>query len=233
MLCGLSRLSGRSALAVAVFFPAALITHHLANSPIRTSVCPGDVPCYTATYPSLTTTTSLVALAAITILAGRTIPQLVADSSQHDTTLKQAAPSPTFNARLATEFLAGLEFGLGLHITQMANPVKVLSFLNFPNLHMWDPSMVLVIIFGIGPSLLENINKGFSKPPRFAANYELPTKTLADADWRLASGAAVFGIGWGLSGTCPGPALLRAVAQPAWGLLWMAGFWAGGVLDSL
>ncbi|KAJ4297519.1 hypothetical protein N0V90_005411 [Kalmusia sp. IMI 367209] len=228
MLCGLSRLSGRSALAVAIFFLVALVTHHLVHPSLMTSVCTSGVPCYTATYPSRATTTSLVILAAITIIAGRTMPGLIAKLNQN-TKKEGGQPSPSSPARTTTELLAGLEFGLGLHITQMSNPAKVASFLSFPALEVWDPSMALVILFGILPSLIENLRKGFDKPPQFSDKYELPKKTLADTDWKLVLGAAMFGVGWGLSGTCPGPAVLRSFAQPAWGLLWMGGFWLGGL----
>lgn len=224
-------MNGRSTLAVAIFFPVALVTHHLVHPTLMTTVCTGGSPCYTATYPTQSTTTSLVALAAVTILAGRFIPQFVASLNK---SAKKAGNKNdnTALARHATELFAGLEFGLGLHITQMSNPAKVAAFLSFPQLEVWDPSMMLVIAFGILPSLFENLSKGFNNPPRFSKKYELGNKTLADTDWKLVLGAAAFGIGWGLSGTCPGPAVLRSIAQPAWGLLWMGGFWLGGLFLS-
>ena len=226
MLCGLSRLNGRSALAVATFFPLALATHHCVHPSLLTTVCAGDVPCYTATYPERSIMNSLLALAVITIAAGRIIPRLIANYSID--TRKARGPNDNLLARNATELMAGLEFGLGLHASQMSNPAKVAAFLSFPRLEVWDPSMILVIIFGILPSLIENLKKGFDTPPLFNENYKLPKKTVADTDWKLFLGSAVFGIGWGLSGTCPGPAVLRTIAQPVWGLLWMGGFWIGG-----
>jgi uncharacterized membrane protein YedE/YeeE len=228
MLCGLSRLNGRSALAVAIFFPVALITHHLVHPSLMTTVCMGDLPCYTATYPSQTTMTALVALAAVTITTGRLIPQTIARLGMNATKAGVKSENASL-ARYATELFAGLEFGLGLHITQMSDPAKVAAFLSFPRLEVWDPSMMLVIAFGILPSLFENLSKGFGNPPRFTTRYELGNKTLADTDWKLVLGAAAFGAGWGMSGTCPGPAILRSVVQPAWGLLWMGGFWLGGM----
>lgn len=228
MLCGLSRLHGRSALAVAIFFPVALITHHFVHPSLMTTVCTGDLPCYTAIYPTQATTISLVALTATTIAAGQLIPRIVARLSK-STKNEGDKSDDTSLARLATELFAGLEFGLGLHITQMSNPAKVAAFLSFPRLEVWDPSMMLVLAFGILPSLFENLSKGFGNPPRFSKKYELGNKTLADTDWKLILGAATFGIGWGMSGTCPGPAVLRIVAQPIWGLLWMGGFWLGGM----
>ncbi|KAF1999072.1 YeeE/YedE family integral membrane protein-like protein [Amniculicola lignicola CBS 123094] len=223
MLCGLARLSGWSAVAVATFFPVAMITHHLVHPSLRTEVCASDVPCYTPTYPSRATTISLLILAATTALAARIIPRLVANCTKEEG--KQNGESP---GRQATELFAGLEFGLGLHISQMASPAKVLAFLSFPNMKLWDPSMMLVILFGIVPSLIEIQARGYNKPPRFNSKFDLPSQTLKDVDWKFVLGAAVFGVGWGLTGTCPGPAILRAYAQPTWGMLWLGGFWLGG-----
>jgi hypothetical protein len=202
-----------------------MITHHLAHPSLMTDACTGDVPCYMPTYPSRETTIALATLAAVTILASRIIPRLIAQ-----TPMEEEKCDPKSPARDATQFFSGLEFGLGLHITGMASPAKVRSFLSFPELQVWDPSMLLVIFFGVLPNLIENQTKGFRDPPCFNKKFELPKKTLKDTDWKFVLGAAVFGVGWGLSGTCPGPAILRAVAQPAWGMLWMGGFWLSGRL---
>lgn len=224
MLCGMSRLSAWSTAAVATFFPMAIITHHLVHPTLRTDVC-SELPCYTPTYPSAASFTTLLVLAAVTTFACRTLPQVVARATAKEG--KQDADSP---ARQATQFFAGFEFGLGLHITKMAHPSKVLSFLSFPNLDMWDPSMALVIVFGMIPSIIEIQRRGMTKPPLFNNRFVLPNKTIKDVDWKFILGAAVFGIGWGLTGTCPGPAVLRSFVQPTWGLLWMGGFWLGGQL---
>jgi hypothetical protein len=223
MLCGLSRLNAWSAAAVASFFPTALITHHLVHPSLYTEHCPPGTLCYLPTYPSRTTTTTLLALAAVTMFAARTVPRWIAIVLKEEE--KRDSGSP---AAQATQLFAGLEFGLGLHITQMASPSKVLSFLSFPKLDAWDPSMALVILFGIVPSFIEIQTRGFTKQPLFNTKFVLPKKTFKDVDWRFISGAAMFGVGWGLTGTCPGPAMLRSFAQPMWGILWMGGFWLGG-----
>jgi uncharacterized membrane protein YedE/YeeE len=223
MLCGMSRLSPFSTAAVATFFPTALITHHLVHPPLRTEICQSGLPCYTPTYPSQQTTVGLLILATIAIFAGRLLPQIVAKTTSKEGTKEADSP-----ARQTTRFLSGLEFGLGLQITGMAHPSKVLSFLSFPKLEVWDPSMGLVILFGIVPNLIEIQARGFQKPPLFNNKFEFPRRTIKDIDWRLILGSAVFGIGWGLSGTCPGPSVLRSIAQPTWGLLWMTGFFIGG-----
>lgn len=218
----MSRLSPYSAAAVATFFPVAMITHHLVHPSLVTDVCNSALPCYTPTYPSRETTTTLVLLATIIAIAGRVLPKLM------DKVTNYSKCDPESPARRTTQFLSGLEFALGLHITGMAHPSKVLSFLSFPNLDVWDPSMGLVILFGIVPNILEIQARGFTEPPCFNDKYEFPRRTISDIDWKLILGSAVFGIGWGLSGTCPGPAVLRSMAQPLWGLLWMTGYYFGG-----
>ncbi|KAG9185224.1 hypothetical protein G6011_07768 [Alternaria panax] len=233
MLCGLSRLSGRSAVAVAIFFPMAVITHHFAHPSLSTSVCPGSAPCYTRIYPSVETTMSLLMLAISSVFAARTIPGLVAQVTIASIS-KDAKQQPTDThtaARLVTQAFSGLLFALGLHISQMAHPDKVAAFLSFPNVQHWDPSLALVILFGVVPNLIENQMKGLNGSPSFAAKFSLPTKTLQDVDKRFVMGAGAFGIGWGLTGTCPGPAVLRAFSQPVWGALWIGGFWLGSRLN--
>jgi uncharacterized membrane protein YedE/YeeE len=227
MLCGLSRLNAWSTVAVATFFPVAMITHHLVHPSLQTEVCPTGLPCYTPTYPSRETTISLVLFTAATMTACQLFPRFVASMTATKTTVKGNLNSA---ASLATQFAAGLEFALGLHITQMSSPSKVLSFLSFPNFEVWDPSMMLVILFGILPSLIEIQVRGFSSPPLFNGKFVLPEKGWKDVDWKFVIGAAAFGFGWGLTGTCPGPAVLRSVVQPSWGITWMGGFWLGGIL---
>ncbi|CAO2651095.1 Nn.00g093920.m01.CDS01 [Neocucurbitaria sp. VM-36] len=233
MLCGLSRLSGRSAAAVATFFPVALITHHLFHPTLYTEACPGGLPCYTPIYPSTSSTVSLLLLATISVISARTIPKYIASVTASDTSDDKQSTENRSLARSTTQFFSGLLFALGLHISQMAHPAKVASFLSFPSLQHWDPSLTLVILFAVLPNLIEIQRKGFSTPPSFADRFSLPTKTFKDVDIKFIAGAAAFGVGWGLTGTCPGPAVLRALAQPVWGSLWIGGFWLGGRLGDL
>lgn len=230
MLCGLSRLSGRSAAAVATFFPVALITHHFIRPTLYTQACPGDQPCYIPVYPSAMQSISLILLATLSILAARTIPNLISRVAAAPGDEGKLPVAPNTLARGAAQFFAGLLFALGLQISQMSHPAKVASFLSFPVIQHWDPSLMLVILFGMLPNLIEIQRKGFSNPPSFAKDFSLPTKTFKDVDGRFLAGAAAFGVGWGLTGTCPGPAVLRAFAQPIWGVWWMGGFWLGSRL---
>lgn len=111
-------------------------------------------------------------------------------------------------------FVVGLLFGLGLIISGMANPEKVIGFLDLAG--AWDPSLAFVMA---GAILIGTIGFTFAKKRRFSllgAPMRLPSATKLDA--RLLLGSLVFGIGWGLSGFCPGPAVVSAAAgQPkAW-----------------
>lgn len=106
----------------------------------------------------------------------------------------------------ASTFIAGLLFGGGLTVSQMVNPDKVISFLNITG--DWDPSLAFVmggalIVTLIGYQLVLK-----RKGPLFADKFRLPTRK--DIDSPLLMGAALFGIGWGLAGLCPGPALASA-----------------------
>ena len=105
--------------------------------------------------------------------------------------------------RILSTLIAGLIFGTGLILSGMANPVKVQNFLDF--FGSWDPSPALVM----GGAILVTM-PGFwliqkRKTPFFNNVFNLPTRT--DFDFRLLAGAAIFGIGWGLGGFCPGPAV--------------------------
>ncbi len=97
---------------------------------------------------------------------------------------------------------AGSVFGLGLAIAQMTNPQKVLAFLDL--FGQWDPSLLFtmggaIVVTFIGYRVL------MGRTPLFAAKSQWPTATVIDR--RLLVGSAIFGIGWGLAGYCPGPAV--------------------------
>ena len=103
-----------------------------------------------------------------------------------------------------TALLSGMVFGLGLILSQMTNPQKVLSFLDI--FGDWDPSLAFVmgaalVVTSIGYKWILKRDA-----PQFADRFQLPTRT--ELDWRLMAGAALFGIGWGLVGLCPGPAIV-------------------------
>lgn len=106
-------------------------------------------------------------------------------------------------ARFLVPLLCGLIFGAGLAVSGMVNPAKVLGFLDVTG--QWDPSLLLVMAGGVGVFALGFLLVKRSGRPLMAAKFEIPTRR--DIDPKLVIGAALFGIGWGLAGFCPGPAL--------------------------
>ena len=106
-------------------------------------------------------------------------------------------------ARILTGFVAGLLFGVGLAISQMINPAKVLNFLDI--FGRWDASLAFVMLGAVVTSAI-GYRLAFRRGrPLFESKFMLPTRQ--DIDSKLLAGSAIFGIGWGLGGYCPGPAI--------------------------
>ena len=105
--------------------------------------------------------------------------------------------------RAAINFIAGLIFSLGLLISGMANPAKVQNFLYLAG--TFDPSLIFVMLGAVVISLIGYLFVLRRPRPLLAERFLVPT--LKDIDGRLVVGSGLFGIGWGLSGFCPGPAI--------------------------
>jgi len=131
-------------------------------------------------------------------------------------------------ATTAAALVSGLIFGLGLIVSGMANPQKVLDFLDLAG--AWDPSLALVMLGAIAVGLV-----GFTLARRRSSSLlgepmRLPTTRRIDR--RLVLGGLAFGVGWGLAGFCPGPALVAVGAGEGKALLFVAAMLAGmGVFE--
>jgi uncharacterized protein len=106
--------------------------------------------------------------------------------------------------QIAVAFAVGIIFALGLTVSEMINPARVIGFLDVTG--RWDPTLLLVMAGALAVTI-----PGFPlilrRPkPFLATRFSLPTKSRIDPP--LILGAAIFGVGWGLAGFCPGPALL-------------------------
>ncbi|MES2129304.1 MAG: DUF6691 family protein [Pseudomonadota bacterium] len=102
--------------------------------------------------------------------------------------------------RIFTALLSGLLFGIGLIVSGMSNPAKVLAFLDLAG--HWDPSLALVMVGAIIPSAL-------------AFRFKRQAPATGGIDRRLILGSLAFGAGWGLAGYCPGPAI-ASIATFTW-----------------
>jgi len=123
-------------------------------------------------------------------------------------------------------FVVGLLFGLGLIISGMTDPAKVIGFLDLAG--AWDPSLAFVMA---GAILIGAIGFTIAKKRQFSllgAPIRLSSATKLDA--RLLLGSLVFGIGWGLSGFCPGPAVVSAAAGQAKAWLFVVSMLSGMAL---
>lgn len=105
--------------------------------------------------------------------------------------------------RLIASYIIGLIFGIGISISGMANPAKVLNFFDIAG--TWDPSLIFVMGGAVVVTFI-GYRVVLKRPaPMLEQKFQLPTRR--DLDLPLIGGAAVFGIGWGIAGFCPGGAL--------------------------
>jgi len=130
------------------------------------------------------------------------------------------------NAGLAS-LLAGLLFGVGLGVSGMTRPEKVAGFLDVTG--QWDASLAFVMAGAIAVHTLLYRLIRRRPSPIFDEKFHVPTRR--DLDGKLLVGAALFGVGWGLGGFCPGPSLVSAAAGQGGALLFVAAMLAGMVIQ--
>ena len=126
-------------------------------------------------------------------------------------------------------FISGIIFGVGLSVSNMINPEKVLGFLNL--FGPWDPSLIFVMMGAIIVSapvffLSRNKNK-----PLFASNFAMPT--LKSIDKNLIIGSSIFGVGWGMAGFCPGPAISSLALLNTYSVYFVLSLLGGFLLTEL
>ena len=125
--------------------------------------------------------------------------------------------------RLIPPVLSGILFGAGLALSGMTDPERVRGFLDV--FGRWDPTLVFVMGGAVLVMAVAWRLRSRMAAPWFGAKFSLPDRS--DLDLKLVAGSALFGIGWGLAGLCPGPAV-AALAFGAWApLLFIAAMLAG------
>ena len=127
------------------------------------------------------------------------------------------------------QFIIGLIFGLGLIVSGMSDPAKVLNFLDFAAIRTgtWDASLAFVMVGAIAVTFAGYKLALQRSQPVFGEKFHLPMRE--DIDARIVAGPAIFGVGWGLSGFCPGPAITAlgfgTKAAVIFGIAMLAGMW--------
>jgi uncharacterized membrane protein YedE/YeeE len=125
--------------------------------------------------------------------------------------------------------IVGLLFGAGLALSDMINPARVLAFLDVAG--KWDPTLAFVIAGALVPSVIGYRLVRHMQRPLMAEEFRIPQNRVVEP--RLLAGAAIFGIGWGLIGFCPGPAI-AALGFELWQpWLFVAAMLAGMFLHSV
>ncbi len=134
---------------------------------------------------------------------------------------------------LPTAAAAGLLFGAGLYVSQMIDPYKVLRFLDFGAIPTggWDPSLAFVMASGLAVMFIAVRISLRRSAPLFDAEFHRPERTRIDPP--LVVGSGLFGIGWGMSGICPGPAIALAGFMPDGLWIFLLAMFAGSVLGGV
>lgn len=129
--------------------------------------------------------------------------------------------------RFAVAFVSGLLFAVGLGLAGMTRPAKVIGFLDFTG--GWDPSLGLVMASALAVAGTATLLSRRMGRPLLAERFVVTDRAAIDG--RLVGGAAVFGLGWGLAGYCPGPAIVT-LASGALPVVVFAGSMVAGILAS-
>ena len=134
--------------------------------------------------------------------------------------------------KAAVAFGCGVLFAVGLALAGMTNPAKVIGFLDVAG--RWDPTLVFVIGSALAVYALAWRLRRRSPAPFLGATYPAPPRRGIDA--RLLGGAAIFGVGWGIAGYCPGPAIASlavSAAAPVFVVAMLVGMAAAGRRERL
>jgi uncharacterized protein len=122
---------------------------------------------------------------------------------------------------------AGALFGVGLAVSGMTKPAKVVGFLDL--FGAWDASLAFVMAGAIAVHLVAHRLLTRRSSPLFDTRFHLPTRK--DIDPRLVLGAGIFGVGWALAGFCPGPGLVTAASGATAALVFVVGMIAGMTIE--
>ena len=126
-------------------------------------------------------------------------------------------------SRALVALLCGILFGAGLVVSDMINPARVLAFLDVTG--AWDPALAFVMGGALIPSAAAYAYRRKMEKPLLESRFHVPTNRTIDT--KLIGGAVVFGLGWGLVGLCPGPAIAALVSGKWQAVVFMIAMIAG------
>lgn len=209
-LCGLSRLSIRSLVAVLNFMTSGAIASYITYLP---SIRPLLLSSYEQHLIYDNNQLLMVFLTVVIIVLSRTIDQNYSKQNNQDSSKKK---SSSIYIHIIS-FLCGYLFGIGLIISGMSSSQRVIRFLNIFGIDGWDPTLISVLCSGVIINLITfNIFKISKQQVLYDNHKNLGTilniglvKQNLDINWKLILGSLLFGIGWGISGLCPGPAIVN------------------------
>lgn len=232
-LCGLPRRSLRSLVAVATFMSTGAITAYICNLP---AVRPSLISPHTGTLPRHQYLQPGTSIAVIAMIAGRYLNLFDAISSKDPSQGKAMRSSLSVHA---ASLLCGFSFGVGLIVSGMCSPNRVIRFLDFSSSEGWDPTLISVLMSGVLiNSVSFHVFKYWSKlqvvcEPRRDLGASLHmglVRPNLEINWRLLLGSALFGVGWGIAGICPGPGLVSLGALSEGATVFMPSVFIGMVM---
>ncbi|KAJ6502436.1 hypothetical protein C8R45DRAFT_976630 [Mycena sanguinolenta] len=223
MIAGLSRFSPRSIAATATFFTTGAVTARMLHG--------NSLPIQSFDWSLGTTGKILLAFQAVALLISA---MLYISAPRQSSNTKDKNPAPPSPLRLVASLTTAVEFALALRLSNLTDPLRVIEFLLLPLHDAFDPSLVFLAAGALPMAILLYHRARGAEIPRLGGEYSIPKGGKIDA--RLITGAALFGVGWGLSGLCPGPALVNlgsaigAGSNPLPILEWLAAVVVGGLM---
>lgn len=209
-VCGLPRLAARSWVAVTTFMTTGLLAASVVNAtPWLREMVFGPHDSAAATEETLTVMPIVTAAAGIALLLeaiNRTMNHPVASGKSDEDLSDHHHHNTAHPANLALSWGVGAAFAAALGLSGMANPAKVLGFLTPMHASGWDPSLAFVMGGAVAINAIAFPLIFSSGKPMLGPRWHLPTSS--DITPSLVIGAALFGLGWGIGGMCPGPAIV-------------------------
>ncbi|KAJ7097859.1 hypothetical protein B0H15DRAFT_823028 [Mycena belliarum] len=223
MIAGISRFSFRSITATAIFFSTGAITAGLLHG--------NSLPLRSVEWSLNTTGKALLGLQVVPLISSVFLYISAPTQPRH---MANKGQTNRPDLRLIASLVTSFQFALALHLSDLTEPRKVVTFLLLPFHKAFDPSLAFLAIGALPVAVFLYQRACATEQPRLGGSWSVPKGGRVDLS--LIAGAAVFGIGWGMSGFCPGPGLVnlgRALgggSDPLPAIGWLIAVVTGGFL---